>query len=201
MDEGLNAIEWGKVLEKIDSNLSRQGHKADLTITGGGSVMYMGLEGRTTMDIDIVRKSSQFDEGALKTAVVDAGLMWNPTSDGEPESPFVQIIEEDNPIALLGRYRSTIDLPDAPQLSNISLKSIPPENIVASKLDRMNLKDEKDIRFLVDKYPEMSTSQIKTAIESFPVASSKNKALENFVIVQVMKNDYSSGGDDLDLDY
>src|SRR6266498_5967805 len=101
---GLNRDEWLEKLTMIDQSLQRQGAKARLTLVESAPGILAGQPGRTSIDLDVWKPTSEYAFQALKKAVEESGLLFNPTSTLEPDKPYVQLVEPG--IAQTGSFES-----------------------------------------------------------------------------------------------
>jgi uncharacterized protein YkvS len=163
--------------------------------------MFLGMGERTSIDIDIVVEDSSFDRNLLKRATEKAGLIFNPTGDFEPDTPYLQLVEPDNPVVSFGDYAKTVKLPGAPvNNAGISIKSIPAENVIASKLCRATEKDNDDIKFLLENDKSITKEKVGDVIETFDNPGNISKARENLIIVEVLRMNSDSEMSDTSSD-
>ena len=70
---GLNRLQWEEKLAAIGENLRLLGSSAILEIIGAWPVIEAGLEGRTSLDLDVWMPESDVDRSALANACAAAG--------------------------------------------------------------------------------------------------------------------------------
>jgi hypothetical protein len=179
MSKGFDRDAWLEALARINQSLERQGSAARLTLLGSATGILGGQPGRTSIDLDVWRPTSQYEFATLKKAVEDAGLIFNPMSTIEPETPYVQLI--DPGLVQIGKFKQPETLE---KFGALQLERPPIANLIASKLVRAEAKDLEDITFLLAKYrPERS--DIEKALQSMP-AEARQKASWNMVYVEVL---------------
>jgi hypothetical protein len=175
----LDRTGWIEKLLAIDESLVRQGGSARLMIIGSAIGIFAGQPERTSVDLDVWKPKSRYQLHALKKAVEDAGMLFDPKSTLEPDIPYVQLIEPG--VAEIGKFEEPEVLE---QFQALTLERPPIANIVAAKLIRAEEKDLQDIAFLMQKY-RPSEEDIKAAIHSMPKGA-RDRASENMVYLSTM---------------
>jgi hypothetical protein len=176
---GYDRDAWLAKLALISKSLQKQGSTAQLTLVGSATGLLNGQPGRTTIDLDVWRPTSKYARETLKTAVEEAGVLFDPKFTIEPEVPYVQMI--DPGLVQTGKFEHTELLE---QFGALQLHRPPIANLIASKLIRAAVKDLQDITFLLANYrPEREA--IARAIRSMP-APARKQALENKVYLDVL---------------
>jgi len=182
----LDRTEWIEKLIAIDESLVRQGVSAHLMIIGSVIGIFAGQPERTSIDLDVWKPKSRYQLQALKKAVEEAGLLFDPKSALEPDTPYLQLVEPG--VAEIGEFEKPEVLE---QFQALTLERPPIANLVAAKLIRAEEKDLQDIVFLIQKY-RPSEEDIKNAIHSMP-REAREKARENMVYLSTM------GSNEIDL--
>lgn len=127
-------------LGKIDSFLTCP---VDLCIYGSGALILLDEPGRTSLDLDVAAPYSSADYAELEAAACEAGLPVNPPEDHQGEH-----IEWVGPLRLcLAPPEVAGELP-LWQGKTLSVKTVRPAHLVASKLIRYDEADQSDILFL-----------------------------------------------------
>src|SRR5690242_6052809 len=90
---GLNRDQWLEKLALIDKHLQRQRATARLTLVGSAAGIFAGQPARTSIDLDVWKQTSRYEFQTLKKAVEKAGLLFDPKSTLEPDTPYVQVLE------------------------------------------------------------------------------------------------------------
>lgn len=170
---------WLQVLEDIAIALGKDGDAVEICLIGSASCLFAGMEGRTSVDLDVWMPDSKFDELELKRAVLDAGLLFNPVTEEEPDKTYIQMVEPG--IVQLGTFESVL----VKKMGRLLIKRPPYENIIASKLTRATLKDIQDIHFLMQTY-RPSRKLIEEIIQTLP-ATDRDVATENLVYLDIIK--------------
>jgi hypothetical protein len=179
MPKALNGDEWMAVLECLSAALPPSGPPIRLCLIGSAVCLFGGMDGRTSGDLDIWKPASDYDRLELKSAVEKAGLVFDPKSTLEPDTPYLQLVEPG--LTQLGRFEPIL----MERLGRLYLYRPPAENLVAAKLIRAAPKDLGDIRFLVSHYrPDLEL--IRQIIAGFE-RSAREKATENLVYLDVLE--------------
>ena len=87
---GLDRRQWEEKLAGIGQHLQRQNAPATLELIGAWPVIEAGLEGRTSLDLDVWMPGSDADRSALAAACAAAGLDFDPT--GETDRPYLRLM-------------------------------------------------------------------------------------------------------------
>jgi len=183
---GLSRDEWLERLTLVDQSLQRQGATVQLTLVGSAAGIFAGQPGRTSIDLDVWKPNSRYQFPALKKAVEDAGLLFDPKSTLEPETPYIQLVEPG--IAETGKFETTETLE---QFNALRLERPPIANLVAAKLVRAEPRDLEDIAFLLSKY-HPARQDIEQAVNTMP-RQAREKATGNLVYLSTM------GGNEIDF--
>ncbi len=170
---------WLRTLEDIASTLGSEGEPVELCLIGSAACILGGMDGRTSMDLDIWMPGSDFDELELKKAVLSAGLLFDPKSELEPDTPYIQIVEPG--IVQMGKFVSV----SVKRMGRLRISRPPYENLIASKLVRADLKDIQDIQFMMQAY-RVDKDAVRRVIESLP-SRPRATALENTIYLDILK--------------
>ena len=176
---GLSRDEWLEKLTLIDQSLQRQGATAHLTLVGSAAGILAGQPGRTSIDLDVWKPKSRYQFQALKKAVEEAGLLFDPKSTLEPDTPYIQVVEPG--IAETGKFETTETLE---QFNALRLERPPVANLIAAKLVRAEPRDLEDIAFLLSRYRPVR-QDIEQAVNTMP-RQAREKATENLVYLSTM---------------
>lgn len=168
-----------RALEDIAVALGKEGDPVEICLIGSATCLLNGMDGRTSVDLNVWMPNSKFDELEFKRAVLDAGLLFNPISEEEPDRTYIQLVEPG--IVQLGTFESVL----IKKLGRLLIKRPPHENIIASKLTRANLKDIQDIHFLMQTY-RPNRELIEQIIQTLPPAD-RDIATENLVYLDILK--------------
>ena len=137
----MNASTLREHLGRLDAAL---GEPARLCIYGSAALMLMGEEDRFSVDVDIAGPYSTVNERALAAAARQIGLPVNPAEDFPTDH-----------LEWVGPTRLCLAAPTAEtavvlwQGSRLTLFTLPPADLVASRLIRYDPTDQADIQFLV----------------------------------------------------
>lgn len=181
-EHGLDRAEWLEKLALIDRSLQEQSAAAELTLVGSAAGILAGQPARTSLDLGVWKPRSRYQLQALKKAVEAAGLLFDPKSTLEPDTPYIQLIEPG--LAQTGSFQETETLE---QFGALRLERPPIPNLIASKLVRADPRDLEDIAFLLSHY-QPSRQAIEQAVNTMPRAACE-KASGNLVYLDVMGTD------------
>jgi hypothetical protein len=122
----------------------------ELEIRGGAAVLALGLEERTTMDVDVL-PSSRFADADLRRACIAAGIDLDPPLGKEfAERDFFEIVPEESlvlPKASAERPYNTVF-----RGQRLTVRTPPAADLVVGKLKRLEPEDLADIAFLVSRF-------------------------------------------------
>ena len=178
MPTALNGEEWMAVLERLAAALPPDGQPLRLCLIGSAACLFGGMEGRTSGDLDIWKPASDYDRLELKTATEQAGLLFDPKTTLEPETPYLQLVEPG--LTQLGPFEPVL----VERLGRLHIYRPPAENLVAAKLIRAEPKDLGDIRFLISRHrPDLD--RIRQIVAGFE-PHARQRASENLVYLEVL---------------
>ena len=137
----MDASTLREYLTRLDAAL---GEPAQLCIYGSAALMLMGQEDRSSVDVDIAAPYSDANVRALEVAARKIGLPLNP-----PEDYLGDHIEWVGPTRLcLAPPRSELKI-SLWHGAHLTVFTLPPSDLVASRLIRYDLIDQSDIQFLM----------------------------------------------------
>lgn len=173
-------------IENIDKNLNS---KVQLCLIGSVPCILAGAPTRTTGDIDVwmpqsyIENKNDFWQSCLKSdiLVVVSGV---DQFFEESNKPYLQLIDDLSGIVEVGKIESSQCL-TLYKGKNLVVNSVPPANIVASKLVRCETQDISDSVFLIKKF-RITKQQIENVIKTFKNDTAKEMAIENLVILEVI---------------
>lgn len=179
MPNALNGEQWMAVLERLARALPAEGPPLRLCLIGSAACLFGGMDGRTSMDLDIWKPASDYDRLELKLAAERAGLLFDPKTTLEPDTPYLQLVEPG--LTQLGEFVPVF----VERLGRLHLHRPPVENLVAAKLLRAEPKDLDDITFLISRH-RPDRQRIRQIIAGFDQAA-RERASENLVYLEVLK--------------
>jgi hypothetical protein len=135
----MNAATLREHLKRLDSALPEP---ARVCVSGSAAWMLLGQEDRFSMDVDVAGPYSAVNERALATAGEMIGLPVNPPADYPGDH-----IEWVGPLRLC-LARPADDIAVLWQGSGLTVFTLPPPDLIASKLIRYDPTDQADIQFL-----------------------------------------------------
>ncbi len=137
----MNAATLREHLARLDTALSEP---ARLCVYGSAALMLMGQDDRFSVDIDVAGPYSTVNERALATAAQEARLPVNPPEDFAGDH-----------IEWMGNARLCLAPPSPDnavvlwQGGHLTVFTLPPADLIASRLIRYDPTDQADIQFLV----------------------------------------------------
>ena len=179
MPTALNGDQWMAVLERLAAALPPVGPPIRLCLIGSAACLFGGMTGRTSLDLDIWKPASDYDRLELKAAAEKAGLLFDPKSALEPDTPYLQLVEPG--LTQLGPFEPVF----TERLGRLHLYRPPVENLVAAKLIRADPKDLGDIRFLISRH-RPDDRRVRQIVAGFEPPA-REKATENLVYLDVLE--------------
>lgn len=154
-------------LARLDAAL---GEPAKLCVYGSAALMLMGEDDRFSVDMDIAGPYSDVNERALETAARQISLPVNPPEDFS-----------DDHIEWVGPERLCLAVPSPDKVvrlwqgHRLTLFTLPPADLIASRLIRYDPTDQADIQFLLTHF-RTGFEEVAQAVERLPAAF-RNDAL------------------------
>ena len=179
MPTALNGEEWMTVLERLASALPSDGANLRLCLIGSAACLFGGMDGRVSADLDIWKPASDYDRFELKLAAEKAGLLFDPKTALDPDTPYLQLVEPG--LTQLGEFVPVF----VDRLGRLHLYRPPIENLVAAKLIRAEPKDLADIAFLISRH-RPNLRRIQQVVDGFDQPA-REKARENLIYLEVLK--------------
>ena len=131
------------------------------------------------MDVDVWKPASDYDRMELKLAAEQAGLLFDPKTTLDPQTPYLQLVEPG--LTQLGEFVPVF----VERLGRLHIYRPPVENLVAAKLIRAEPKDLGDITFLTSRHrPDLQ--RIRQIIEGF-AQPAREKAADHLIYLEVLK--------------
>lgn len=176
-EPGLNREEWLNKLGQMSAFLTK---KTRLHMMGSAACMFANEPERISMDLDVWKPSSTFQEQDLRQACEKAGLVFNPR-ESHPRQPYLQIVEPG--ICYLPGTQPPQPHPDLVTAGKLEITTPHPADLIASKLERCEPKDIDDITWLIQTTPT-TLQEIQEAVEAMP--KRYWRARENQTIARVI---------------
>lgn len=120
-----------------------------LAIRGGAAALALGLEGRVTMDIDVL-PASRFVERDLRRACAEVGIGFNPTDKETAEQDYLEVVPEETlilPAPAADRPYSTVY-----RGRRLTVTTPPAGDLLVGKLKRLDPEDLADVTFLIRRF-------------------------------------------------
>lgn len=161
-DKGENRVDSGELqayLKIIDEHLE---HDTVLVIYGSAAFILLGETERTSLDIDVAAPYSAADFPDLERAAGKAGLRINPDETCSEDhiewiSPIRLCLPEPDEATSMALWRGR----------RLTVKTVSPSQLVASKLIRYDATDCADIRFLC-RQAGVTFDDVAKAVEQLP---------------------------------
>lgn len=158
--------------EGLDAHL---GHPTRLRIRGGAAAIALGLDGRVTLDIDVLPDST-FVEPDLRQACERAGLAFNPAGKDFLECDYLELVPAGT--LILPDSSGTRPDPIVFRGQRLTVTTPPPADLLVGKLKRLDPEDLEDIAFLVRRFA-LSAADIREAYGRLPERLRKDAVLED----------------------
>jgi len=155
----VNAASLRENLARLDAALAAP---AKLCIYGSAALMLMGQDDRVSVDVDVAGPYSSVDDFALATAAARIGLPVNPPEDFTGDH-----------IEWISSLRLCLAVPSetAPvalwQGRRLAVFTLPPADLIASRLIRYDPTDQADIQFLLIQ-SRLRFSHVAEAVDRLP---------------------------------
>jgi len=160
-------------LKSLDQELKVE---TELCVYGSGALILMDEPGRTSLDLDVAAPYSKADYGDLERAGEMAGLPLNPDESYPGEH-----------IEWISSLRLCLVKPDPENTvvlwrgKRLTIITVSPEDLVASKLIRYDETDQADILFLCTQ-SRLTYQEITSAVRRLPRQfSSDTLVLDNLI--------------------
>jgi hypothetical protein len=148
-------------LEKLDAALR---NPAACCVFGSAACMLLGEEGRISLDVDVAASYSTVDETEFRAAAAHVGLPVNPPADFAGDH-----IEWIGPLRLCLANPQSAERVNLWQGSRLTIFTVGPADLVASKLIRYDPSDQADIQFLMVN-GRLRFDDVVRAVERLPAA-------------------------------
>ncbi|HMP72508.1 MAG TPA: DUF6036 family nucleotidyltransferase [Kiritimatiellia bacterium] len=134
---------------------------ATLVVYGASAFMLLGEEFRTSIDVDVAAPYCSGDLASLRSAILEAGYPINPPSHIHRD--HIEWVEMD---------RLSLEPPDEQAMllwkgRHLSVKTVSPPALIASKLIRYDETDQSDIRSLCFRM-NIHWEQVRDAVPRLP---------------------------------
>ncbi len=156
-------------LEAIDRHLKKE---TQLCVYGSAVFILLDEAGRTSLDIDVAAPYSKADMSDLRNAVEKSGLKFNPGAD-----------EPGDHLEWIQAGRLCLPKPEASsQLvlwrgAKLTVITVSPAQLVASKLIRYDEIDQGDVLFLC-RLMKIKLAEVKKAISQLPAPFRKDLLIQ-----------------------
>ena len=155
----MNSTSLREHLARLDAALNEP---ARLCIYGSAALMLMGEEDRFSVDLDVAGPYSTVNEAGLETAARQIGLPVNPPEDFSGDH-----IEWVGPARLCLAEPSRENAVVLWQGSRLTLFTLPPSDLIASRLIRYDPTDQTDIQFLLVQF-RLRFEDVAEAVDRLP---------------------------------
>jgi len=174
------ALDRDRLLALFDELGRRLATPATICVIGSAPAIFLGQPDRQSQDIDIWRQRSTYDETDFRRACEEAGILFDPRGETDPNAIYVQIIRpgivnlpDDFEIDVLGRFGA------------LTLAMPKPAVLVAAKLVRGDQRDIEDIAWWA-KERALDLDEVRAAVATLPNGLQREVAADNIVLVGLM---------------
>jgi len=176
-------IDRDRLVRIFDELGQRLAVPATICIIGSAPGIVLGQPDRQSQDIDVWRPHSQFDETQFRRACEELGLLYDPRSELDADSIYIQIVRpgvvklpRNFNIEILGKYGAlTVAMPEPALLS-------------ATKLVRGDPRDIEDVAWWA-KERALDLDDIRAAVGSLPDPFQRQTADENMLLVELFRDE------------
>jgi hypothetical protein len=176
-------IDRRRLIEIFDALGAGLSKPATLCLIGSSPGIVLGQPERQSLDIDVWRQRSNYDETELRRACDRLGLLFDPRDEMRPDAVYIQIIRpgmvrlpEDFDVEVLGQYGNLTVVMPAPAL------------LSAAKLARGEPRDIEDVVWWV-KERALSGDEVRDAAGRLPDPRQREKAADNMIFVDMIVGD------------
>lgn len=174
----MSGDQWRETLTAIGRGLQKP---AQFCLIGSAPAMMKGQDGRLTIDIDTLRRRSQFNEADMRQACEKAGVLLDPKT-AAPDKPYIQLVDDSDGIVHVGKFKGTLPVMAE---GNLTVEQVPWANIVASKLVRAAPRDITDVIHIAEQHG-VSRADVLEVTRSFPRLVRENVE-ENLVYLDMAR--------------
>lgn len=180
LGNGSMPIDRDRLLQIFDALGQKLAKPTTICVIGSTPGIVSGQPDRQSLDIDVWRQRSTYDETEFRRACQELGLLFNPKGELDPDAIYVQIVQpgivklpQDFRLDLVGQYGTlTVVMPE-------------PALLLAAKLARGDPRDIEDAAWWV-KERALDLNDITTAIDRLPDSSQREAARGNSVLVELV---------------
>lgn len=173
-------IDRDRLLSVFDGLGQKLAKPTTICVIGSSPGIASGQPDRQSLDIDVWRPRSTYDETEFRRACQEMGLLFDPTGDLDPDAIYVQVVRpgiinlpSDFKMEVLGQYGNlTVCMPEPALLS-------------ALKLVRGDPRDIEDVAWWV-KQRALDLDAVRSAATSLPDLPQREAAGENLVLVELI---------------
>ncbi len=177
--QGKMTINRDRLVRIFDELGQKLAKPTTICVIGSSPGIASGQPDRQSLDIDVWRPRSAYDETEFRRACQELGLQFDPRSELDPAAIYVQIVQPgivklppDFKVEVLGQYGNlTVTMPEPALLS-------------AAKLVRGEPRDIEDVAWWV-KERALDLDEIRAAVGSLPDRSQRDAAQENIVLIEL----------------
>lgn len=151
-----------------------------ICLIGSSPGIVSGQPDRQSLDIDVWRQQSNYDETEFRRACSEIGLLFDPRGELAPDAVYIQIVRPGTV-----RMPETFDVEVLGQFGNLTVVMPTPALLSAAKLARGEPRDIEDVVWWA-KERALSIDEIQAAVGKLPDPHQREKASENMVLVEVI---------------
>ncbi|MFT3940298.1 DUF6036 family nucleotidyltransferase [Rhodopseudomonas sp.] len=170
------------IFDKLGSTLTKP---TTICIIGSAPGIASGQPERQTGDMDVWRDQSRYDDTAFRIACEEAGVLFDPRGEINPESVYVQVIRKG-----VVNLPKEFDVEILGDFGNLRVVMPDPSLLVAAKLVRGSPRDIQDAVWWMQERA-LRTNDIRDAIGHLPDPIQREAAGENIVLVGLIDSTWS----------
>lgn len=179
---GFDRVKLPEIFDTLGRTLAKP---TTICIIGSSPGIASGQPERQTPDMDVWREQPNYDEAAFRKACDDAGVLFDPRGEVDPESVYVRIIRKG--VVNLPR---DFDVEVVGDFGNLRVVMPDPSLLVASKLVRGSARDVEDALWWMQER-SLKSDDIRDAIGHLPDPMQREAANENIVLVGLIDSTWS----------
>lgn len=166
-----------EIFEALGAGLTKP---TTICLIGSSPGIVSGQPDRQSLDIDVWRQRSSYDETEFRRVCSEVGLLFDPRGELAPDAVYIQIVR-------LGTVRmpESFDVEMLGQYGHLTVVMPEPALLSAAKLARGEPRDVEDVVWWM-KERALSIDEIQAATGKLPDTTQREKAAENMVLVEVI---------------
>jgi len=156
---------------------------ATICLIGSSPGIASGQPDRQSMDIDVWRQRSSFDETEFRKACQNLGVLFDPRDELDLDAVYIQIVRPG-----VVRLPADFELEVLAQYGKLNVVMPAPALLSAAKLARGDERDIEDVAWWI-KERALSLEDIRKAVDTLPDAGQREAADANMILVELLAGD------------